>query len=63
MPLRATIVAVDHHGLFPGGASVALSLSFDDARDSQLDVALPVLEEHGVSATFYVLPEPVRRRL
>ncbi|HEX2274588.1 MAG TPA: polysaccharide deacetylase family protein [Acidimicrobiales bacterium] len=45
--------------LFPDGARVALSLSFDDARDSQLDAALPVLEAHGVSATFYVLPARV----
>ncbi len=47
---------------FPGGARVALSLSFDDARDSQLDVALPVLEANGVRATFYVLPARVWQR-
>ena len=54
---------MEDRALFPGGASVAVSLTFDDARDSQLDVALPVLEEHGVPATFYVLPEPVRHRV
>ena len=46
----------------PAGARMALSLTFDDARESQLDVALPVLEAHGVRATFYVLPARVRRR-
>jgi peptidoglycan/xylan/chitin deacetylase (PgdA/CDA1 family) len=53
-------LAGDNH--FPGEARVALSLSFDDARESQLDVALPALEAHGVRATFYVLPAHVWRR-
>ncbi len=48
--------------LFPDGIRMALSLTFDDARDSQLDVAVPVLERHGVRATFYVVPEWVQRR-
>lgn len=47
---------------FPDGARVAVSLTFDDARDSQLDVGLPVLDVHGVRATFFVLPARVRRR-
>jgi len=41
---------------------VALSLTFDDARDSQLDAGVPVLEAHGLRATFFVLPARVRRR-
>ena len=41
---------------------MALSLTFDDARDSQIDVAIPVLEAHGLRATFFVLPARVRRR-
>jgi peptidoglycan/xylan/chitin deacetylase (PgdA/CDA1 family) len=41
---------------------VALTLTFDDARDSQLDVAVPILDAFGIRATFYVLPEPVSRR-
>jgi peptidoglycan/xylan/chitin deacetylase (PgdA/CDA1 family) len=48
--------------LFPDGARVALSFTFDDARDSQLDIAVPILEAHAVRATFYVLPQWVRRR-
>jgi peptidoglycan/xylan/chitin deacetylase (PgdA/CDA1 family) len=47
---------------FPGGARVALSLSFDDARDSQLDVGMRVLDDYGFRATFYVLPARVRQR-
>jgi peptidoglycan/xylan/chitin deacetylase (PgdA/CDA1 family) len=41
--------------VFPAGASAAVSLSFDDARASQLDGAR-MLTEHGLRATFYVLP-------
>lgn len=48
--------------LLPDGVRVGLSLTFDDARDSQLDVAVPILDGHGVRATFYVLPARVRRR-
>jgi len=42
-------------GLFPEGASAAVSLSFDDARASQLDGAR-ILDDQGIRATFYVLP-------
>ncbi|MDQ4134160.1 MAG: polysaccharide deacetylase family protein [Actinomycetota bacterium] len=48
--------------VLPDGVRVALSLSFDDARDSQLDVAAPILDAHGVRASFFVLPAGVRRR-
>ena len=48
--------------LLPNGARIALSLSFDDSRDSQLDVAVPMLDAFGVRATFFVLPEPVSQR-
>jgi peptidoglycan/xylan/chitin deacetylase (PgdA/CDA1 family) len=43
-----------------GGRRAACTLSFDDARASQLTVAAPILGAHGVRASFYVLPEPVR---
>lgn len=48
---------------WPEGVRGALSLSFDDARASQLDVALPILDAHGVKATFYVSPDGVEPRL
>ncbi len=41
---------------------LAISLTFDDARESQLDVLVPMLDAYGLRATFYVLPEPVSRR-
>ncbi len=42
---------------FPEGIKAALSLSFDDSRLSQLDAGLPILDRHGVKATFYVEPK------
>jgi len=48
---------------WPGGKRIALSLSFDDARPSQLDCGLPILDEHGVKASFYVSLEPFNQRL
>lgn len=46
--------------VFPRGAHAALSLSFDDARPSQLALGLPILDAHQVRATFYVVPKSVR---
>ncbi|WP_067279853.1 polysaccharide deacetylase family protein [Streptomyces jeddahensis] len=43
---------------FPGNAAVAVSLSFDDARESQLQGAR-ILDEHGIRASFYVLPSGI----
>lgn len=50
---------------WPHGARVAVSLAYDDALDSQLDVALPALQRHGLQASFYLqLSHPsVERRL
>ena len=48
---------------WPDGRRVALSLSFDDARTSQPDAGIPLLNRHGVKATFYVTPGGVERRL
>jgi hypothetical protein len=39
---------------WPAGKRVAVSLTLDDARPSQVDVGLPVLARHGTRATFYV---------
>jgi peptidoglycan/xylan/chitin deacetylase (PgdA/CDA1 family) len=48
---------------WPDGKKAALSLTFDDARESQVDVGIPLLNEQGVRATFYVLPDGARQRL
>lgn len=47
---------------WPQGIRGAISLTFDDARTSQIDVGLPILDAHGVKATFYVSPEPLKAR-
>jgi len=39
---------------WPEGKRVAVSLSYDDARPSQLQQGIPILDRHGVKATFYV---------
>ena len=39
---------------WPEGKRVAVSLSFDDARPSQISEGLPLLQKHGVKGTFYV---------
>lgn len=48
---------------WPEGKRVAVSLSFDDARPSQVDVGVPILNEQGVRATFYVSTSRVPERL
>jgi peptidoglycan/xylan/chitin deacetylase (PgdA/CDA1 family) len=48
---------------WPEGKQVAVSLTFDDARPSQMDVGAPILDEYGMKATFYVSPSRVRERL
>ena len=52
-------------GLFrwPEGKRAAVSLTFDDARPSQVDRGLPIFEKYGVRATFYVSPENIEQRL
>ncbi|HKQ79066.1 MAG TPA: polysaccharide deacetylase family protein [Blastocatellia bacterium] len=49
--------------MWPEGKRAALSLSFDDARQSQVDVGLALLDKYKVKATFYVVPSAVERRL
>jgi hypothetical protein len=44
---------------WPNGHRAALSLSFDDARPSQLRRGLPLLDRLGIPATFFVLPNAV----
>jgi peptidoglycan/xylan/chitin deacetylase (PgdA/CDA1 family) len=40
-----------------------VSLTFDDARLSQIDVGMVVFDRHGVKASFYVSPPSVEKRL
>jgi len=48
---------------WPNGKRAAISLSFDEALPSQIDVGLEVLNKCGVKATFYVVPKTVNERL
>jgi peptidoglycan-N-acetylglucosamine deacetylase len=41
---------------WPDGCQGAVSLTFDDGMTSQLRVAIPMLDEHGLAATFYLNP-------
>ncbi len=48
---------------WPEGKQLAVSLTFDDARTSQVDVGTALLDQFGVKATFYVVPSSVKLRL
>jgi len=61
--LRAQAPAPADGSGWPGSARMALSLSFDDGRESQVTQGLPVFARHGVRVTLYVVPAAVERRL
>ncbi len=48
---------------WPEGKKMALSLTFDDARLSQIDTGIPLLDKYGVKATFYVSPGSMMQQL
>ncbi len=48
---------------WPQGVRGAVSLTFDDARPSQVDTLIPILDQFGVKATFYVSPDNMEARL
>jgi peptidoglycan/xylan/chitin deacetylase (PgdA/CDA1 family) len=48
---------------WPDGKRAALSLTFDDARVSQIDRGIPFLNKLGVKGTFYLTPSRVPQRL
>lgn len=48
---------------WPEGKRIALSLTFDDARLTQIDKGIPLLDNYGVKATFYVSPNSMKQRL
>lgn len=47
---------------WPEGKKMALSLTFDDARLSQIDTGIPLLDKYGVKATFYISPGSMMKR-
>ncbi len=48
---------------WPENKTIAISLTFDDARMSQVDTGTALLDQYGVKATFYVVPSGVKQRL
>ena len=48
---------------WPEGKRAAISLTFDDARLSQPDSGIALLDKYGVKATFFVVPSGVETRL
>ena len=48
---------------WPEGKRAAISLTFDDARFSQVERGLPILDEYGTKATFYVSMGSLEKRL
>jgi peptidoglycan/xylan/chitin deacetylase (PgdA/CDA1 family) len=70
--LAATLLASEYTGAqptteaafpWPEGKKVAISLSFDDARLSQVDSGMSVLDQYGAKATFYLVPSTMEQRL
>ena len=56
-------VAQQNTFAWPDGKRVAISLSFDDARESQATTGIPLLNRYGAKATFYVVPAAVKKQL
>lgn len=54
---NAKSTTIDQGFKWPEGRKMAFSLTFDDARHSQIDTGIPLLDKYGVKATFYVSPE------
>ncbi|MBS0334062.1 MAG: polysaccharide deacetylase family protein [Proteobacteria bacterium] len=48
---------------WPGGARAAVSLTYDDGLNSQLDNAVPELRRHGWKATFFLTEDNAHWRL
>ncbi len=48
---------------WPEGIKFGLTLSFDDGRNSQVDVGTPLFDQYGVKATFVIVPSNAEKRL
>ena len=48
---------------WPEGKRAAISLTFDDARLTQIDRGIPILDEYGFKGTFYVSIDNLKQRL
>jgi peptidoglycan/xylan/chitin deacetylase (PgdA/CDA1 family) len=50
----AATAAAAPHCNWPNGAEAAVSLTYDDSLNSQLQYAVPVLDRYGIKATFFL---------
>ena len=48
---------------WPEDKSMAISLTFDDARLSQIDKGIPVMDRYNVKGTFYLSPDAMVQRI
>ncbi len=48
---------------WPEGKKMAISMTFDDARLSQIEKGIPLLDKYNVKATFYVSPSRFMERV
>ena len=48
---------------WPENKKMAISLTFDDARESQVIVGTRLLDQYGIKATFFVVPSAVEKQL
>lgn len=48
---------------WPDGHQAAISLTFDDARHSQVEKGTAVFDKYGAKATFYIVPGTAEKRL
>lgn len=64
LPLSSSIPAQQDSAVFrwPAGKYAAVSLSFDDARESQITTGIPLLDQYGIKATFFVVPSNMEKQ-
>lgn len=56
-------IAQEDNFVWPNNKKIALSLTWDDGRASQIEYGLPILNKYGIKATFYVVPSAVEKKL
>jgi peptidoglycan/xylan/chitin deacetylase (PgdA/CDA1 family) len=48
---------------WPKGRRAAISLCWDDARPSSVEVGVPILDHYGIKGTFYAVPRNMTRQV
>jgi peptidoglycan-N-acetylglucosamine deacetylase len=50
------LLAQENAFSWPDGKKMAISLTWDDGRESQVKIGTPILDKYGIKATFYIVP-------